>query len=150
MYYYNRSNCRYYFGILFRGGGRPGRQAGWIQILVQNVPILVENEPIFDQIGQIPVGGRHIVCSRHSTPLVGPQHSPLFATQHSSGGTTALSSVRQQTPLLGPQHFPLLVLEEEEEKEEEEEEEERLLAGQKDPSPPPPPIPTSLLLPAET
>ena len=35
-----------------------------------------------------------LLCSRCSTPLVGPQHSPLFATQHSFGGTTARSSDR--------------------------------------------------------
>ena len=61
-----------------------------------------------------------LLCSRHSTPLVGPEHSLLFATQHSSGRTTTLSSVRdiaflwwdhsillcsqQSIPLMVPQH----------------------------------------------
>ena len=100
------------FGYYIGGEGRPGRPAGWAQILVRNAPILVENGPIFDQIGRIPIGGRHIVCSQHSstaassvgstqeaplfclrqqTPVVGPHHAALFATADSSGRTTSRS-----------------------------------------------------------
>ena len=48
-----------------------------------------------------------LLCSQHYIPLMGPQHSPLFATQHSSGGTTALSSVRD-TAFLWWDHSTLL------------------------------------------
>ena len=106
----------YYLGVILEG---KAGQAGWARILVQNAPILVKNGPSFDRNGQIhkiPVEGGHVVCSqhtalscvrdtaflwwdhstclcsRHSILLVRPQHFPLFATQHSSDGTTAPSS----------------------------------------------------------
>ena len=48
-----------------------------------------------------------LLCSQQSTPLVGPQHRSLFATQHSPGRTIALFSVRN-TELLWSDHSTLL------------------------------------------
>ena len=91
--------------------GQPGRQAGWARILVQNAPILVENDRFATETAKFLLGAATLsvrntapssvgstqqaphLCSRQQTPLVAPYRDPLFATADSSGGSTALSSV---------------------------------------------------------
>ena len=147
---YNYDSLGYYFGILF-WGGRPARPAGRLGPNSRpERPILAKTDKFSTETPniKIPVGGGHItlsvrntqhsplsatqllwwnhstLCLRHSIPLVGPQHSPLFATQNSSGRITALSSVcdtaflrsvqrtllrsRQHIPLVGRLHIPLV------------------------------------------
>ena len=96
----------YVVGYNIGAEGRPGRQAGWARILVQNAPIIVANKPIFnqiDQIYQIPVGGGHIVCSQHTA-----QHSELSSVRVGvvvgvdlASALAAVSWVRVEPPSSG-------------------------------------------------